>query len=90
MYYQIIRAVNNYVLPIYSILITPFSDDISTILQRLRPSFIFCDADVLESIKEITVDIELIAKLFTVNGSADGFDSINSLVSETGEEDSFV
>lgn len=44
----------------------------------------------METIDGIAADIGLKAKLFTVNGSAGGFDSINSLVNETGEEDSFV
>ncbi|XP_031638217.1 4-coumarate--CoA ligase-like 7 [Contarinia nasturtii] len=62
----------------------------STILQRVRPSIIFCDADVLQTIKKITTEIGLNAKLFTVNGSVDGFDSIDSLMVATGTERSFV
>lgn len=64
-------------------------DDISKILQRVRPSFIFCDSDVFKSIKEILDDIELKAKLFTVRGTVDGVDTLDSLMVETGEEDSF-
>lgn len=56
----------------------------------MRPSFIFCDADVLGAIKEIIVDIKLDAKLFIVNGSADGYDSIDTLMQETGDENAFV
>lgn len=66
------------------------ADGISTILQRVRPTFIFCDADVLETIRDINNDIGLNAKLFTVNGSADGFDSIDNLMKATGIEDSFA
>lgn len=56
----------------------------------MRPSYIFCDADVLEAIKEIIDDIGVSAKIFIVNGSVDGYDSIDSLMIETGEEQSFV
>lgn len=56
----------------------------------MKPSFIFCDADVLESIKSIINDIGLEAKLFTVNGTLDGYDSIDSLIEETGDEETFV
>lgn len=66
------------------------SDGISVIVQRVKPSIIFCDADVLQSTKEILNDIELNAKLFTVNGSINGIESIDSLVVETGREDTFV
>lgn len=66
-----------------------FLDGISFILQRVRPAFIFCDADVLETINQIIVDIELDAKFFIVNGTTDGYDSIDTLMQETGEEDGF-
>lgn len=67
-----------------------FSDGAAQILQRIEPSFIFCDADVLLLVEKITVDIGLNAKLFSVNGKVKGFDSIDSLMSFTGQEDSFV
>lgn len=67
-----------------------FLDGIVDIFQRIRPSFIFCDSDILDSIKDVINDIELDAKVFTVNESVDGFDSINVLMNETGNEDSFV
>lgn len=45
---------------------------------------------MLELIKEIIDDIELEAKLFIVNGSADGYDSIDTLMQATGDENAFV
>lgn len=66
------------------------SDGASHILQRVEPSFIFCDADELLSVKKIIDDIGLKAELFTVNGSVEGYDSIDDLMSATGNEDSFV
>lgn len=57
-----------------------FSDGIDIILERVRPSFIFCDADVLESVKEIVDRIGFSAKFFTVNESVDGYESIDSLL----------
>ncbi|XP_055297897.1 uncharacterized protein LOC129566201 [Sitodiplosis mosellana] len=65
-------------------------DVIAKILERVRPSFIFCDTDVLESVKKIVNGNGISAKFFTVNGSDNGCDSIDSLINETGEEDSFV
>lgn len=66
------------------------SDGASHILQRVEPSFIFCDADELLSVKKIIDDIGLKAELFTVNGSVEGYDSVDDLMSATGNEDSFV
>lgn len=67
-----------------------FSDGICDIFQRVRPSFVFCDSDIVESIKDIIRDIGLNVKIFTVNETVDGFDSIDVLMKETGNEDSFV
>ena len=67
-----------------------FSDGIDAILNRLTPSFIFCDADVLESVKDMIDSIGFNAKFHTVNGSVDGYESIDALTKETGEEESFV
>ncbi|XP_055297009.1 probable 4-coumarate--CoA ligase 1 [Sitodiplosis mosellana] len=63
---------------------------IYVLLDRVRPSFIFCDADVLASVKEIVNNIGFSSKFFIVNGWADGYESIDSLMNETGDEDSFV
>lgn len=67
-----------------------FSDGISHILQRVRPSFIFCDRDVLESVNEISSETGLNAKIFSVNEEVHGFETIDSLMNETGKEDEFV
>lgn len=67
-----------------------FLDGASHILQRVEPSFIFCDADVILPVQKIAHDIGLIARLFTVNNEVKGFDSIDSLIRVTGDEDSFV
>lgn len=74
----------------YPVTSSSISDGASHIIQRVEPSFIFCDADELLSVKQIIDDIGLSAKLFTVNGSVDGYDSIDELMSATGDEDSFV
>lgn len=41
-------------------------------------------------VNEITADIGLKTKLFTVKGTADNIDSIDSLMVETGQENSFA
>lgn len=56
----------------------------------MRPSFIFCDSDVLESVNEIVTDIGLNVKLFSVDKEVNGFDAIDSLLKETGNEEEFV
>lgn len=66
------------------------SDGIAQILRRVRPSFIFCDSDVLESVNEIVTDIGLNVKLFSVDKEVNGFDAIDSLLKETGNEEEFV
>lgn len=60
------------------------------LLKRVTPQFIFCDANVLLSVKNAVDAIGLNAKFFTVNGTMDGFDTIDSLMCATGEEDKFV
>lgn len=70
-----------------SLLIT---DGVSPIFQRVRPSFIFCDSDVIEAVNKICLDIGLSAKLFSVDAKVNGFDSIDRILEETGEEDKFV
>lgn len=59
------------------------------ILQRIDPSFIFCDADILPMIDNET---KMKAKVFTVNENVDGYDPIGSLMAGDGDgdEDSFV
>lgn len=67
-----------------------FTDFVPKLLNRIRPQYIFCDADVLWPVKDIIDSIELNAKLFTVNGIVDGFDTIDSLMCATGDEDNFM
>lgn len=67
-----------------------FPDGVPHILKRITPKFIFCDANVLLSVKNTINTIGLNAKLFTVNGTIDGFDSIDSLMCATGDEENFV
>lgn len=65
-------------------------DGASHVFRRVEPSLIFCDADILTDIEKIVNDINLSAKIFTVNGTVEGFDSIDSLMTATGHESSFV
>lgn len=51
---------------------------------------IFCDTEISTSIQNIIAGIELKAQIFTVNGIADGFDSIDKWMSVAGGEDNFV
>lgn len=78
--------------PISPLDIGTVQDGISPILRRLEPLLIFCDADVLIDVKNICSTLALNVKLFTVNGCADGFDSIDTLMSgtDTGTDDDFV
>lgn len=65
-------------------------DGLSHILGRLEPSLIFCDADVLPKVKEVCATIGVNAKLFTVNGTEKGHDSLDVLMSGNATEDDFV
>lgn len=65
-------------------------DEIDSLTRKVRPTFIFCDDDVLASVEKITTDIGLNAKLFSVKGIASGYDTIDSLMAETGKESRFV
>lgn len=66
------------------------TDGLFEIIERVGPSYIFCDADVLKPVKTIVDNIGRNAKLFTVDASVDGFDTIDNLFSKTGNEDKFM
>lgn len=65
-------------------------DEFDRLTRKVRPTFIFCDDDVLAWVAKITTDIGLNAKLFTVKGIASGYESIDSLMAVTGKESRFV
>lgn len=67
-----------------------FPDENAKILQRVDPSYIFCDADVLSAAQKIVTDAGMNAKFFTVNENVDGYDSIESLLVDDGTEEDFV
>lgn len=71
-------------------MIEMISDGMAEILQRIEPSFIFCDADILPTVIQVNNEAGLNAKLFTVNENVDGYDSIDSLMVGDGDAHSFV
>lgn len=74
----------------YFIDILIISDGIAHILQQVRPSFIFCDSDILETVNGIADKISLNAKLFLVDKQVNDFETIDSLMTRTSDENEFV
>lgn len=65
------------------------TEGLVTILQRVQPIFIFCDTDVLGPVEEKAKKAGIKAIIFTVNGLVPGYDSIESLFKQSGQEHEF-
>lgn len=59
-------------------------------LERIEPSFVFCDSVALSAVQKIVTEIGLNVKLFTVNEKVTGYESIDSLLEENGDDESFM
>lgn len=64
-------------------------DCMPMIMKRITPKFIFCDTQVIEAVQRLVDDIGFESKIFIVNGQVNGYDRIESLLLETGKENTF-
>lgn len=64
--------------------------EIVRILDKTKPSVIFCDINEYNRIDEAVKEANLIVKIFTFDGHVDGHESVDSLFTETGIEQYFV
>lgn len=75
------------IVPLHSML---SSKDIHNILEKTKPSILFCDANSYNGIYEILKNIQWTMKIFIFGAQIDGLESFENLLIETGEEKNFV
>lgn len=75
--------------PVNTIPTTP-KREILRILEMTRPELIFCEARVYDMVQKCLKELQLDAKIFTLNGTTDSAESVAELFVETGIEEEFV
>lgn len=65
-------------------------DEIVQILMKIKPPVMFCDKKFYDLVKEALKELKFSIKVFILDGHVDGVESVENLLKETGEEDSFV
>lgn len=75
--------------PVNTIPTTP-KREIQRILGMTEPKLIFCEIEVFDMVKKCLQELQMDAKIFTLNGAADDAESVEVLFVETGIEDDFV
>lgn len=75
--------------PVNTIPTTP-KREIQRILEMTEPKLIFCEIRVFDLVKKCLMELQMNAKIFTLNGTADDAESVKELFVETGIEEEFV
>lgn len=75
------------IVPLFPIL---SKDEIARILTKIKPPIIFCDTKLYDVLKKALNEIQFNIKVFLLDGNVNGVESVESLLKETGEENSFV
>lgn len=76
--------------PIVPLSPTLSKDEIVRVLAKTEPIVIFSDANSYEQMKEALKELKFKVKVFLFGEHIDGVESVDSLLTETGEENSFV
>lgn len=75
------------IVPLHSLL---SQRDVLNILEKTKPSALFCDVDSYNGIKEILENITWNMEVFIFGEQTDGLEPFKNLLIETGDESSFV
>lgn len=75
--------------PVNTIPTTP-KREILRILEMTKPELVFCEVGVFDMVRKCLMELKLDAKIFTLNGTMDGAESVEELFIETGIEEEFV
>lgn len=59
-------------------------------LYTTEPNLIFCEASVYDLVVDVLNDLGNHAKVFTLNGTRNGAEAVESLFKETGIEEHFL
>lgn len=63
--------------------------EISQVLEKTKPSILFCAVDEYKRIDEVLQELKMNVKVFILDGRIDGLESVEELFVETGTEKSF-
>lgn len=75
--------------PVNTIPTTP-KREILRILEMTKPDLVFCEVRVFDLVQKCLMDLQLNAKIFTMNGTIDDAESVETLFVETGFEEEFA
>lgn len=77
------------IVPLHSML---SKSEIVSIFEKTEPSAVFCDADAYDVVNEALSELQsnLLVKVFIFGETIDDLESVESLMIETGDENSFV
>lgn len=76
------------IVPLYPLLST---DEIVRILTKIKPSIVFCDANLYNQLNDALNKLQFKMKVFLLDDvHLDGLESVVNLFHETGKENSFV
>lgn len=65
-------------------------DEIVRFYQKAKPSVVFCDFGACDQLGEALKELPFTVKVFTFGGQVEGFEPVENLFIETGEENGFV
>lgn len=75
--------------PVNTIPTTP-KREILRILEMSKPELVFCEIRVFDLVQKCLTELQLNAKIFTLNGTTDNVESVERLFAETGIEKQFA
>lgn len=75
--------------PVNTIPTTP-KREILRILEMTKPELIFCETRVFDMVQKCLTELQMNAKIFTLNGTTDNAEPVERLFVETGIEEDFV
>lgn len=76
--------------PMAPLYVLQSEEDIVRFFRKIKPTAVFCEVSACDQLKKALEELSFSIKVFTLSGQVDGFESVESLLVETGEEDHFV
>lgn len=64
-------------------------EEIVRFLRKAKPSIVFCDVSAFDQLDKALKELPFSVQVFTFGGRIDGYEPVESLFVETGEENQF-
>lgn len=64
--------------------------ELEHMLKNIKPTLVFCDADIYAIVKECLIELKNNAHVFTFGGKVGDSTQVENLLRETNDEDRFV